>query len=597
MDVLRRNRKTLLKPLFSLFILFLISTAEPLFATGSGEIFSDGFESGDASAWDLTLPPLTTTAFSYCADFESGVFGPEWSPLPSDPDGLVQVGSIISGVDLSHSGTYGVAIGKSASSDYATNALELHLDLSAADQLDLSFWLHDTNDSTDAADGLYLSDDGGTTFQKALDFEPGNWVNAWGLLPPFDLDRAATDLGLDFTDQFVIRFQQYGYQALGSDGLVLDDVKITEPDTLPASLPFSDGFEAGELGRAWHWGDPRPTTFAGTMLPGGLVEVGSNLQGIELAHGGFYGAALGRRNSGDWTTNALDLHLDLSGESDVQLSFWIQDMNDETHSVDGLYFSNDGGLSFTKVFDFAPGDWTSFSYGRFPPLQVDRLASDHGLTLNDTFVIRFQQYGYANLNSDGVAIDDVEVESAPTTYASLPFADGFESAALGPAWTWANALYPTSTSLDDTVLPGGLVEVASNIQGYEIPHFGNYGVALGRRVGGDWTTNALDLHLNLQGQSQVELRFWIKDRQDESHSQDAIYFSSNGGENFRQVYLLSPGSQTNDTYQEKVLDVDALAASLGISLTDQFVIRFQQYGYADFNSDGIMIDDVSVSVP
>ncbi len=595
MESIRRTQLSLSK-LPKLLILFWILATSPASATGPDEIFNDGFESGDTSAWDLTSPPITT-AFNYCQDFETGAFEPEWIPLPSDPDGLVEVGSIISGIDLSHGGTYGAAIGKSASSDFETNALELHLDLSSAAQLDLSFWLHDTGDSTHAADGLYLSDDGGVTFQKALDFDPSNWVDAWGSLPPFDLDRAAANLGLEFTDSFVLRFQQYGYQSLGSDGFVLDDVKVMEPHTQPATLPFSDGFESGALGSAWHWGDPRSTTFANTMRPGGLVEVGSNLQGIELAHGGFYGAALGRRNTGDWTTNALDLHLDLNGASEVQLSFWSKDLNDETHTVDGLYFSNDGGTSFTKVFDFAPSDWSSFSYGRLPPLPVDRLASDHGLTLNDQFVIRFQQYGYANLGSDGLVIDDIAVESKPTTYAALPFADGFETASLGPAWAWANPLYPASTSLDDTVLPGGLVEVASSIQGYEIAHFGNYGVALGRRVTGNWTTNALDLHLNLQGQSQVELRFWLKDRQDESHNQDAIYFSSNGGENFRQVYLLTPGSRPNDTYEEVVLDVDSLAAGLGISLTDQFVIRFQQYGYADFNGDGLMIDDVSVSVP
>ena len=37
------------------------------------------------------------------------------------------------------------------------------------------------------------------------------------------------------------------------------------------------------------------------------------------------------------------------------------------------------------------------------------------------------------------------------------------------------------------------------------------------------------LQLNLSGQSQVELYFWWKEFGDETHTQDGVFFSSNGG--------------------------------------------------------------------
>lgn len=564
---------------------------------GNDEIFSDNFESGDLSAWSEAFGAQAVPLF-YCEDFEDGVLGPEWQAIPGAPESIAGVESIVNGYGAAYTGIYGLALGRSVDGAYSTSAVDLHVDLSGQNNIDLSFWLKNSWDSTNNEDGIYFSDDGGLTFQKAYTFDLSDWTpNAWGQLPPIDVDSIAAFLGLSLNEQFVIRFQQFGWYDFDSDGIMIDDVKLYDPLTEPATLPFSDGFESGTLGRAWAWGEASATSFPATTVPGGLVEVTSNIQGYGTANLGFYGAVMGRRYDGNYTSNALDLHLDLTGESQVELSFWVKDHWDSTDSVDGIYFSHDGGDSFTKVWNFDQSNWVDNSYGRLPPLDVDLLAADNGLTLNDQFVIRFQQYGWYDFDSDGLMIDDVEVQAVTTTYASLPFVDGFETGELGPAWKWGNPVYPALTTVPGTTKPGGMVEVMSNVQGYEVAHLGNYGVALGRRTSGSYNANALDLRVNLAGQSQVELRFWMKDNWDSSSDQDAIFFSSDGGQNFRRVYNLDPGNLTNGVFQEIVLDVDALASSLGISLTDTFVIRFQQYGWYDFSSDGFMIDDVSVTVP
>ena len=317
---------------------------------------------------------------------------------------------------------------------------------------------------------------------------------------------------------------------------------------------FSDGFESGTLDPVTWQANPGP--------PNGVVEVAAD-DGV--AHDGIFGVRLGQSERGAPTTNALDLHLDLSGHEQIELSFWISSNNDESNVEDGLWFSDDGGVTFTHVFAFAPADWTQLTYGQFPPLDVDRLAEENGLALTANFVIRFQQHGSSALTAgssafrDGIFLDDVVVRTAPSTYAVLPFEqDSFETGVLGSAWHWGD---PGRTLPPGTALPGGLVEVVSSDV---TPNTGIFGVVLGRRVRGNETTNALDLRLDLSNHEQVMLSFWIYSNNDEISPQgDGIWFSDNGGETFRNVFTYD--IPTNE-YQQRILNVDALATSAGLSL-------------------------------
>jgi hypothetical protein len=133
-------------------------------------------------------------------------------------------------------------------------------------------------------------------------------------------------------------------------------------------------------------------------------------------------------DSGGSTTNALDLSLDLTGQADVELTFWLYSFGEGTNPEDGIFFSDDGGTTFNKVLDFTGGEWNSFFYGQLPPLDVDALAAANGLTLNDQFVIRWQQRGGSDFrdtafgdDEDGLFIDDVVVRSRPIEYAALPY--------------------------------------------------------------------------------------------------------------------------------------------------------------------------------
>ena len=159
-------------------------------------------------------------------------------------------------------------------------------------------------------------------------------------------------------------------------------------------------------------------------------------------------------------TNALDLRLNLQDQEDVTLSFKLYNNHDETHPLDGLFFSDDGGQHFTKVYDFDLDEWKAQQFGQLPPLPVNQLASEQGLSLTDRFVVRFQQHDDddfkgSRLTSDGYFLDDVRVEARVTDYASLPFAEDFEAATLKPCWHWSMPHYEDMVT---EIRPNGIVQ-------------------------------------------------------------------------------------------------------------------------------------------
>jgi len=166
------------------------------------------------------------------------------------------------------------------------------------------------------------------------------------------------------------------------------------------------------------------------------------------------------------------------------------------------------------------------------------------------------------------------------SYATLPYTTGFESGALDSYWFTG-------------VTGDGRVRVLST----NTPHTGTYHLVMDDATAGGLNQTDARLRLNLAGQTQVNMTFWWKDFGDETHTQDGIYFSSNGGASYVKVYSLNGGSFSDNTWRSFTIDVDALAAANGLSLTSTFVIQFQQYDDYPVATDGFAFDDISVSVP
>lgn len=165
------------------------------------------------------------------------------------------------------------------------------------------------------------------------------------------------------------------------------------------------------------------------------------------------------------------------------------------------------------------------------------------------------------------------------SYATIPYTTGFEGGALDAYWQTA-------------VTADGRVRLLTT----NTPHAGSYHLVMDDAVSGGYSQTEARLRLNLSGQTQVNLSFWTKDFGDETHTQDGVYFSSNGGSSYVKVYNLDPGSYTNNSWRNVVLDLDALAAANGLTLTSTFVVKFQQYDDYPITTDGMAFDDVSVTV-
>lgn len=183
---------------------------------------------------------------------------------------------------------------------------------------------------------------------------------------------------------------------------------------------------------------------------------------------------------------------------------------------------------------------------------------------------------YGQLPTIRIDVDDLL--NTPRPFATLPYTTGFESGSFDQFWTTSSS---TAT---------GRFRVLQ----HEFAHSGNFLLTMDNNPPGNFNLNEANLHLDLSGNTNVDLSFWWVDAEDESHSQDGVYFSDDGGTNFTKVYSLTNGILG---WQQVTLDVDQLAASIGLTLSSTFVVKFQQYDDGRIPFDGMAFDDISVASP
>lgn len=167
-----------------------------------------------------------------------------------------------------------------------------------------------------------------------------------------------------------------------------------------ATLPFADSFEAGVFENWWRT----------SSTPGGQIQVQTS-----YVSDGMY-SVLMDTNAG-FALNELTLYLDLTGETDVWLSFQSRDFSDETHTMpatfsgssssDGVAVSTDG-INWYRVFNLGPlltENYQTFVYN------LDIVNQTYGLTFGPSYQIKFTQYDNSSVAIDGIAYDDVRVTS------------------------------------------------------------------------------------------------------------------------------------------------------------------------------------------
>lgn len=311
---------------------------------------------------------------------------------------------------------------KNCAGEMQRNTADLHLNLSglADADLELSFDFINYYDDTQPQDGVFLSSDGGITFKPAILIEPASWaINSYGSFHHIDLDNLIEKQGLEFTSDFVIRFQHQdeqsnepGLQGWQVDGLYFDNIQVNiVPPVVYKQVPFCDNLDQANLNLDhWRIGNARIDT-DGSPMQG---ETPSQVCGLyQLLSNGPKSWHLGKLNDGNGENiNFLDLHIQAANLSSVLMSFELYEFWEEFQTEDGIFLSVDGGQNLEKIYDF---NWTANPDGQWKTFQLNLsdLALTKNLTLSDQTVLRFGQNGerdwsgiYAT-DKDGYAIKNI----------------------------------------------------------------------------------------------------------------------------------------------------------------------------------------------
>jgi 1,4-alpha-glucan branching enzyme len=120
---------------------------------------------------------------------------------------------------------------------------------------------------------------------------------------------------------------------------------------------------------------------------------------------------------------------------------------------------------------------------------------------------------------------------------------------------------------------------------------GSYGCRFDSSVSNSYATSQLTLTVSASNHGALSLTYKIRNVGDETHTQDGVYISNNGT-TWTKVDTFPAKSSSFST---RTVDVSAAAASAGITPGASFKIRWQQYDNYPLSTDGIAIDDVSLT--
>ena len=162
-------------------------------------------------------------------------------------------------------------------------------------------------------------------------------------------------------------------------------------------------------------------------------------------------------------------------------------------------------------------------------------------------------------------------------FAQVPYVTSFEKGSI-------DHTYWTRESDNNA----GRVEVSSLNE----PLTGKYHLTMDSREAGTEVTNSVDLYLDMESiLTDILLEFSFKTSAAGADPGDGVYFSDDGGMNFVRV---SGFQGTPGAYTDTVLNLSELATAAGLSLSDNFVIRFMHRDSQAIPLGGLALDDIRI---
>ena len=170
--------------------------------------------------------------------------------------------------------------------------------------------------------------------------------------------------------------------------------------------------------------------------------------------------------------------------------------------------------------------------------------------------------------------------------ASMPFTEDFESGVLSNYWTAA-----------------GTADYRIQVTSANAPDSGSFHATLDDSVnGGDFSRCELTVTVNLANYTNVFLNYRAREYGDENHGLPSFPFV--GGADFDGIAISEDGvtwvgiqnfSSLNSSYQSFQIDLDQAMTVNGLDYTGLFQIRFNQYDNYGISTDGIAIDNISIT--
>ena len=402
-----------------------------------------------------------------------------------------------------------------------------------------------------------------------------------------DVDALAAAGGLSLTSTFVVKFQQYDNYVIATDGMAFDDISVagSTPPADSVTVTYPNGGETltggGSANITWtstgtfttvnidystNGGTSWTSIVTGTANDGThtwSVPTVATTQGRVRVTGGTASDISNANFTINYVAPSVTVTYPNGGETLTGGgSANITWTSTGTITTVDLAYSTNGGTSWTSIVTGTANDGTHTWTVPAVATTQGRVRVTSG-TVSDTSNANFT------------------ITYTPPTgnYATVPYSTGFETGALDQYWT------KTSTAV------GRILITTANT-----PHSGSYHMTMDSATNGTYSQNEAWLHLDLTGQTQVDLSFWWKDFGDETHTQDGVYFSANDGATFVKVQDLNGASYTNNVWNSFTLDLDALAAAKGLALSSTFIVKFQQYDNYVIATDGMAFDDIAVTV-
>ncbi len=259
-------------------------------------------------------------------------------------------------------------------------------------------------------------------------------------------------------------------------------------------------------------------------------------------------------------------------------------------SGDPLTWSGTSGATAT-ITTAVPN--VQFSTERTGPLRPATTGAFDGGVWTGNVSVPFVASAAALVADDGAAhrgkSNTIAVNPPPTGNGggATVFVEDFESGSPGTAWT----ITGTNT-------------YRTQVTTANAPHGGTRHLTMDSATTSSYSRNEATLSLNLAGRTGVQLTFWAKMFGDEANGPpaspflngadfDGVAMSADGTTWWEVQSLRSPA--IGSSWAQFTVNLDAAIAARGIAYNPAFKIRFNQYDDNPITTDGIAIDDISVT--